>query len=109
MSNFILSFGPRGSLAAAGVRRHQRQGHRQRHGLRVLRARHREAPPRMDATKAVFVDLKSKVVLVEAKEGKTLDEKTITAEIADSGYDVVKLEPSSSPWPSSRPPPRAKK
>jgi mercuric ion binding protein len=49
---------------------------------------------KMDATKAVFVDLKSKVVLVEAKEGKTLDEKAISAAIVDAGYDVVKMEPS---------------
>ena len=49
---------------------------------------------RMDATKAVFVDLKSRVVLVEAKEGKSLDEKAISAAIVDAGYDVVKMEPS---------------
>ena len=49
---------------------------------------------KMDATKAVFVDLKSKVVLVEAKDGRTLDEKAIGAAIVDAGYDVVKMEPS---------------
>jgi copper chaperone CopZ len=49
---------------------------------------------RMDATKAVFVDLKSRIVLVEAKDGKTLDEKAISAAIVDAGYDVVKMEPS---------------
>ena len=49
---------------------------------------------KMDATKAVFVDLKSKVVLVEAKDGKTLDEKAISAAIVDAGYDVVRMEPS---------------
>jgi mercuric ion binding protein len=49
---------------------------------------------KMGATKAVFVDLKSKVVLVEAKEGKTLDQKAISAAIVDAGYDVVKIEPS---------------
>lgn len=47
---------------------------------------------KLPATKAVFVDLKRKVVAVEAKEGQTLDGKAITAEIADAGYDVVKLE-----------------
>ena len=47
---------------------------------------------KMDATKAVFVDLKQKTVAVEAKEGQTLDNKAITAEIVDAGYDVVKLE-----------------
>ena len=49
---------------------------------------------KMDATKAVFVDLKAKVVLVEAKEGKALDQKAIEAAIVDAGYDVVKMEPS---------------
>jgi copper chaperone CopZ len=47
---------------------------------------------KLPATKAVYVDLKQKVVAVEAKEGQTLDSKTITAEITDAGYDVVKLE-----------------
>ena len=47
---------------------------------------------KMPATQAVFVDLKGKVVAVEAKEGQTLDAKAIAAEITDSGYDVVKLE-----------------
>ncbi len=46
----------------------------------------------LPATKAVYVDLKQKVVAVEAKDGQTLDAKTITAEIADAGYDVTKLE-----------------
>jgi len=49
---------------------------------------------KMDAAKEVFVDLKNKTVAVEAKEGKTLDQKTIAAEIADAGYDVVKMESS---------------
>ena len=49
---------------------------------------------KMDATKAVFVDLKGKLVLVEAKDGKTLDQKAIGAAIVDAGYDVVKMEPS---------------
>jgi len=47
---------------------------------------------KMEATKAVFVDLKNKTVAVEAKPDKTLDPKAITAEINDAGYDVVKLE-----------------
>jgi copper chaperone CopZ len=47
---------------------------------------------KMEATKAVFVDLKRKTVAVEAKEGQTLDQQAIAAEITDSGYDVVKLE-----------------
>ncbi len=47
---------------------------------------------KMPETKAVFVDLKRKVVAVEAKDGQMLDGKKITAEIKDAGYDVVKLE-----------------
>ena len=47
---------------------------------------------KMPAAKAVFVDLKKRIVAVEAREGQTLDSKTIRAEIIDAGYDVVKLE-----------------
>jgi hypothetical protein len=47
---------------------------------------------KMPQTKAVFVDLKKKVVAVEAKDGQTLDSQKISAEIKDAGYDVVKLE-----------------
>ena len=47
---------------------------------------------KLPAIKAVYVDLKQKVVAVEAKDGQTLDPKTITAEITDAGYDVTKLE-----------------
>ena len=47
---------------------------------------------KMDATKAVFVDLKSKIVAVEAKDGRTLDRKAVSAAIVDAGYDVVKME-----------------
>jgi copper chaperone CopZ len=47
---------------------------------------------KMDETKAVLVDLKNKVVLIEAKDGKTLNEKLIKEEITDSGYDVVSVE-----------------
>jgi copper chaperone CopZ len=47
---------------------------------------------RLDATKAVFVDLKNRTVAVEAKEGRSLDTKQIAAEITDAGYDVVKME-----------------
>jgi copper chaperone CopZ len=49
---------------------------------------------KLPATKAVFVDLKNKIVAVEAKDGMTLDEKTLRAEISNAGYDVVKLESS---------------
>jgi mercuric ion binding protein len=47
---------------------------------------------KLPATKTVYVDLKRKVVAVEAREGQTLDAKTITAEITDAGYDVTQLE-----------------
>ena len=47
---------------------------------------------KLPATQSVFVDLKQKVVAVEAKEGQTLDTKTISAEIVDAGYDVVGIE-----------------
>ena len=47
---------------------------------------------KLPATQAVYVDLKQKVVAVEAKDGQTLDAKAITAEIIDAGYDVIKLE-----------------
>jgi mercuric ion binding protein len=50
---------------------------------------------KLPETKAVFVDLKQKTVAVEAKEGKTLDEKKLKAEITDAGYDVVKMEATS--------------
>jgi copper chaperone CopZ len=46
----------------------------------------------MPAAKLVFVDLKKKVVAIEAKDGQKLDPKKIKAEITDAGYDVVKLE-----------------
>jgi copper chaperone CopZ len=46
----------------------------------------------LPATQTVWVDLKKKVVAVEAKPGQTLDAKTITAEITDAGYDVVRLQ-----------------
>lgn len=47
---------------------------------------------KLPATQAVYVDLKKKIVAVEAKEGQTLDPKVITAEITDAGYDVTQLE-----------------
>jgi copper chaperone CopZ len=47
---------------------------------------------KLPATQAVYVDLKQKIVAVEAKDGQSLDGKTITAEITDAGYDVTNLE-----------------
>ncbi len=47
---------------------------------------------KMTETKAVFVDLKKKIVVVESKEGSALNEAAIAAEIKDAGYDVVKTE-----------------
>jgi copper chaperone CopZ len=48
----------------------------------------------MPATKSVFVDLKSKIVAVESKDGMSLDKKAISHEITEAGYDVVKTEES---------------
>jgi copper chaperone CopZ len=47
---------------------------------------------KLDETKAVLVDLKNKVVVIEAKENTALNEKLIRQEIIDSGYDVVSVE-----------------
>ena len=47
---------------------------------------------KLPAAKAVFVDLREKVVAVEAKDGQTLDSQVISEEIKDAGYDVTKLE-----------------
>ena len=47
---------------------------------------------KLSNTKEVFVDLKKRVVAVEAKDGETLDIKLVTAEIVDAGYDVTKIE-----------------
>lgn len=47
---------------------------------------------KLGATKEVFVDLKKRVVAVEAKDGETLDIKLVTSEIVDAGYDVTKIE-----------------
>ncbi|MEO6746826.1 MAG: heavy metal-associated domain-containing protein [Caldimonas sp.] len=52
---------------------------------------------KMSATQSVFVDLDHKVVAVQAKDGQTLDDKKITAEITNAGYKVVKLETLSQP------------
>jgi len=47
---------------------------------------------KMPASKAVYVDLKQKIVIVEPKEGMALDQKAIVEEIKDAGYDIVKVE-----------------
>lgn len=44
------------------------------------------------STKAVYVDLKKKVVAVELKDGQTMALDKFKAEIKDAGYDVVKAE-----------------
>jgi copper chaperone CopZ len=43
-------------------------------------------------TQAVFVDLKKKIVAVEAKTGMSLDRAVLEREIVDAGYDVTKVE-----------------
>ena len=40
----------------------------------------------------VFVNLDKRLVAVEMKPGQTVSHDTIKAAIADSGYDVVKIE-----------------
>lgn len=47
---------------------------------------------KLPAAQSVFVDLKKRIVAVEAKDGQTLDNKAISHEITEAGYDVVKLE-----------------
>ena len=47
---------------------------------------------KMPEAKAVLVDLKRRFVVVEPKEGMSLDEKLIVAEIKDAGYEVVSVE-----------------
>ncbi len=47
---------------------------------------------KLPASKEVFVDLKKRVVAIEAKDGQTLDPKQVAAEIVDAGYDVTKIE-----------------
>ena len=47
---------------------------------------------KMPATKAVYVDLKKKTVVVEPKDGMTLDQKAIIEEVKDAGYDIIKVE-----------------
>jgi copper chaperone CopZ len=49
---------------------------------------------KLPATHAVFVDLKRRVVAVEAKPGQALDGKLISAEITEAGYEVTKIEAS---------------
>jgi copper chaperone CopZ len=48
---------------------------------------------KLPETAAVHVDLKRKLVVVEAKPGNALDEKKIAAEIREAGYEVVGFEP----------------
>ena len=47
---------------------------------------------KMDGIKSIYIDLKGKVVVIEAKQGKALDEGLIVQEIKDSGYEVVKVD-----------------
>jgi len=47
---------------------------------------------KMSATKAVYVDLKKRTVVVEPKDGMTLDQKAIIEEVKDAGYEIVKVE-----------------
>src|SRR5688572_21241443 len=46
---------------------------------------------KLDAAKAVYVDLTKKIVAVELKDGKDLTPEQVAEEIKDSGYDVVSI------------------
>lgn len=52
---------------------------------------------KLPAAQAVFVDLKGRVVAVEAKSGQTIDATVVANEIKESGYDVVRIETVSQP------------
>lgn len=45
-----------------------------------------------ESVKAVDVNLNDHVVKVELKDGKELDDKTITQILTDAGYSVSKIE-----------------
>ena len=47
---------------------------------------------KLPESNGVFVDLKNKIVAVQAKEGMTLDKNLLRSEVNDAGYDVVKIE-----------------
>jgi copper chaperone CopZ len=47
---------------------------------------------KLPASREVFVDLKKRVVAIEAKDGQTLDARQVAAEIVEAGYDVTKIE-----------------
>ncbi|MBA3580882.1 MAG: heavy-metal-associated domain-containing protein [Gammaproteobacteria bacterium] len=47
---------------------------------------------KLPETQAVFVNLKQKIVAVEAKPNQAVSEALIKSEIADAGYAVVKFE-----------------
>jgi copper chaperone CopZ len=48
----------------------------------------------LPATQEVFVDLKQKIVAVEARAGQQLDMARVKAEITEAGYDVVSMQAS---------------
>jgi len=47
---------------------------------------------KLPAVASVFVDLKHRIVAVEAKPGQTLDPAQVSAEIVEAGYAVTQLE-----------------
>lgn len=46
---------------------------------------------REDAVDAIDVDLDTKIITIRFKDGKNLDDETITGLITDSGYNVVEI------------------
>jgi copper chaperone CopZ len=47
----------------------------------------------MPQTKEVYIDLKQKIVVAQAKDGQPYDNAKLKSEIEDAGYEVVKIEP----------------
>jgi copper chaperone CopZ len=47
----------------------------------------------MPQTKDVYIDLKQKIVVAQAKDGQAYDNAKLKSEIEDAGYEVVKIEP----------------
>jgi copper chaperone CopZ len=48
---------------------------------------------KLGVSQDIYVDLKKKIVAVQAREGQVLDSQAIAAEIVEAGFAVVKIEP----------------
>ncbi len=47
---------------------------------------------KLGVTQDIYVDLKRKIVAVQAREGQVLNGPALAAEIVEAGYAVVKIE-----------------